>query len=268
MKLPFKLYDPLIAMILAVPIGGFVFGFNLSDSPFLYRVGWGIYGSAVFLQSIANGPSRLLSDGEMFRSLWVGGIACLAILGAVRFYNDLVFPYKKRITAGFVSVAAVLLLFLLLKPLPEDTALARIPPDFKNGSSIDVQLNVPQHRVYYIDLRFGFSNDTERKLAHTLVGDSFSICRESNTCGVVTEFEFTIYDEAKNKFNINKDVKFGPQGHYAYDSESYWRNLGIIALRPGKYLVIIKPINFDELIKSAKIELVIRPDPMGGLLGE
>src|SRR5215217_848956 len=121
MRLFFKPYDLLIAVILAVPVGGFIYGFGLMDTTFTNRVIWGIYGVVVFLQGLVN-PSRIWADAAMLRSLLIAVLAVFSALIAIRFYKELEFPHKRRITMGSATVGTLLLLFLLLKPTPEDSA--------------------------------------------------------------------------------------------------------------------------------------------------
>ncbi len=265
MRLPFKLYDPLIAVVLAVPVGGFIYGFGLMDTTFANRTAWGVYGTAVFLQGLARNLDRVLADAEMLWALLIGAVVVFAALIAIRLYRELEFPHKRRTTTGFVTVAGLLLLFLLLKPAPEDSASLKLSESVENGSVFELSLNVPYHRLYYIDLRFNHGNEAERAFVIEAIGEAYPYCHADRKCGLATQFD--LFVEQESDLPTQKvSISHSPNGHYAHDASSHWRNLGTVPLKPGKYKLIAKATNVDRRLEAVQVDLIMHPDPRGAIL--
>jgi hypothetical protein len=215
-----------------------------------------------------NNTSQVLNEKTMLRSLLVSFPVILAAIGAIRFYKELKFFHKRRIGIGFATAASAILLFLLLKPAPEDSVLVRIPANFMNGASFDVSLNVSQHRVYYIDIQASYTTESERLRVRELIGEAANGCQEMNACGLATQVEITIKDSTGRLITDPVQTLFGPRGHYAHGSGGYWRNLGTVPLRPGQYVVTLKAIGVDERIHSMQVDFLIHPDPRGSQITE
>jgi hypothetical protein len=265
MKLPFKIYDLLIALVLAIPVGGFLYGFSTPTATFAQRLTWGIVGIVGFMQGGVTVP---LADKS---TRWFIVLAFFGVLGACRlfrFYSGLRFPHKRRITIGFATAITALLLVVALMPTPEDSALVPLPATFRNGASFEVQLNVPKHRIYYVDLQFNYRNGEERKIAMELVGGPYPGCVWTNTCGIVTEVGLTVRSSEDQSISDRVQTLPGRYGHYAHGSGSYTRNLGNLPLEPGRYIVTVTAINVDERIHSSRVDLLLHPDPRGSSIRE
>jgi hypothetical protein len=261
MKLPFRIYDLLIALVLAIPVGGFLYGVSTPTVTFTQRLAWGIVGVVGFVQGGVVVP---LADKS---TRWFIVLAFFGVLGACglfRFYSGLRFPHKRRITIGFATAITAFLLVVALMPTPEDSALVPLPTAFRNGASFEVQLNVPKHRAYYVDLQFNYRNSEERQAVMQLVGEPYPGCVWTNTCGVVTEVGLTVRNPDGQHVSDRVQTLLGRYGHYAHGSGSYWRNLGKLHLQPGRYVFTITATNVDERIHTAQVALFVHPDPGAG----
>jgi hypothetical protein len=163
------------------------------------------------------------------------------------------------------SAAAFAWLFMTLASVPpahaSDIISARIPPDFRNGSSFTVPFRVREHRIYYIDLDFVTERPEERDKTKALVGTASSGCAEEKSCGIVTQINVEIQDPKGNVLPMPMKSLFGPIGHYAFTLNGlYMRNLGTLPLKPGPYRLVVTATNVDERIHSQRVDLTLRFD--------
>jgi hypothetical protein len=137
-----------------------------------------------------------------------------------------VFRHLKPIAAA----GAWLLIALALIPSAQATDIvsARIPPDFRNGSSFTVPFRVREHRIYYIDLDFVTERPEDREKTKALVGTAYTGCVQENSCGIVTQIRIEIQDPKGNVLPIPMKTLFGPHGRYSFTLDGlYMRNLGV-----------------------------------------
>jgi hypothetical protein len=177
-------------------------------------------------------------------------------------------PLLRYVGAAATLVAALALGVFLLATHTNEIASIRIPPDLKNGSTLELDLTVPEHRAYDIDLDFISADPDEHANIRALVGSAYNGCRQDNSCGITTLFRLEVRDIRGNSIPFHSTTLFGPQGRYAHTTDgTYMRNLGIVHLKPGKYKLIAKAIDVDPLIHSERVNLTVRYDARANPLG-
>jgi hypothetical protein len=179
---------------------------------------------------------------------------------------------RRRASRFAASAAAFAWLFITLASIPpayaSDIISARIPPDFRIGSSFTVPFRVREHRIYYIDLDFVTERPEDRDRMKALVGTAFTGCVEENSCGIVTQIKIEIQDPKGSVLPISMKTLFGPHGHYSFTLDgTYIRNLGTLPLKPGAYRLVATAADVDERIHSQRVELTVRFNARANPLG-
>lgn len=125
------------------------------------------------------------------------------------------------------------------------------------GSVIDVALLIDQHRIYAIDLAFGFTTPDERKRVFTLVGGAVS--EEFTKPGVVVPVRLLIANETNSSGDQRQvlDRVFETRSRKSHEAAAVVRPITAVNLTPGKYSFRAEAIRvvqeFENVTTSLRI---------------
>jgi hypothetical protein len=162
----------------------------------------------------------------------------------------------RRATGLWVSsrILAGLLLWLLSAAFAVAATVLPLDKPLRFGIDKVVELSaeLARHRAYYLDIAFPFRDAQQRAYMRNIVGDAAPNCKELNECGISIAFLVTI----RSGDNILLNEERRTFGHYAFDVNSYYRNIVIAHLRPGNYTITVVPIESPKEIMN--VDAVIR----------
>jgi hypothetical protein len=154
-----------------------------------------------------------------------------------------------------LPISPIWSIFLWLSLLPADAA-TQLPLDkplrFGTDKAVELSAELARHRAYYLDVAFPFHDAQQRVYMRNLVGDATPNCKALNECGIPTAFLVTI----RNGDNILLKEERKVFGHYAFDVNKYYRNIVIVPLKPGNYIITVEIMENPKEIMG--VDAVIR----------
>lgn len=156
-------------------------------------------------------------------------------------------------------------LFLLTLPVNAATQLPiSVPLRFNIDKFVELSANLTRHRNYYVDIVFYFKDADQRRVVKKIAGEPDPICKALNDCGVTPSFLITI----RAGDDVISREERTPIGYYAHGSNEFYRNILVVPLKPGNYMIMVDVMQSSDELKSTSAAIELSTDPRESDLGD